>query len=124
MNVILLRNNHQHVSAHSCGHLQGGEKKNTITVIMSGWISTNYYCNRILVLTTLQMGTTVAEICGWLPCNKIAFIHSSSFVELIKIFCVPLRPDIPHVAVCFYPQCPAQNTDGIFNTYLCLFLSN
>jgi len=124
VNVILLHTNHQHVSAHSCGHLQGGEKKSTITIIMSGWISTNYYCNRILVLTTLQMGIKVAETCWWLLCNKITFIHSNAFVVLIQILYIPLRPDLQHVAVCFYPLCPAQNTDGLFNTYLCLFLSN
>ena len=70
-NVILLHSNHQHVSAHSYGHLQGGERKSTITIIMSGWLSTNCYCNRILVLTTPQKGTRVAETCWWFFLRKV-----------------------------------------------------
>ena len=34
MNVILLHNNHQHRLSHSCGHLQGGENKNTHKIII------------------------------------------------------------------------------------------
>jgi len=33
MNVIFLHSDHQHVSA-TCDHLQGGENKNTDTIIM------------------------------------------------------------------------------------------
>jgi hypothetical protein len=32
MNLILLYSDHRYVSAHSCGHLQGGKCKNTNTV--------------------------------------------------------------------------------------------
>ena len=32
MNLILLYSDHRYVSAHSCGHLQGGKCKNTKTV--------------------------------------------------------------------------------------------
>jgi len=35
MNVVLLHNNHGHVSAtHTAGHLQSGENKNTITIMI------------------------------------------------------------------------------------------
>jgi len=66
----------------------------------------------------------VAEKCWWLVCNNITFIHLSVFVVIIEIVYIPKRPDLQHVAVCFYPQCPAQKNNRLFNTHLCLFLSN
>jgi hypothetical protein len=120
-NVILLHSNHQYFSTHSCGHLQCSEKMSTVTIIMFGLISTNYYCNRILVLTNLKMATWVAETCRRLLCNIMTFIQSSVFVFLIEIWLVP---GVQHVALPVYRQHPAQNTDGLFNTHLRLFLSN
>jgi hypothetical protein len=34
MNIILLHSNHRHHVSHSCGYLQGGENKNTHTIII------------------------------------------------------------------------------------------
>jgi len=34
MNVIFLHSNHRHRFGHSCGHLQGGENKNTHKIII------------------------------------------------------------------------------------------
>jgi hypothetical protein len=48
------------------------------------FISTVYICNYIVVLTTLNMSTCVAETFMWLLCNNITFVHPSAFVSLFK----------------------------------------
>ena len=105
MNVVCLQNNHQHGSAHPFGHLQGREKKRTITIIIFGFISTNYYCNRILVLTTLQMAKLVTETCWWLVCNNITFISAQTnntlhYVSILNVLHKTLTDFSTHICAC------------------------
>jgi hypothetical protein len=94
MYVMLLHSGHRHVIGHSCGHLHGGENKNTNIVmcrnrftvlkmkhffkLWSNFDTYNYIC--ILVHTTLKMVAWMKETCRWPLCSTITYINLSACV--------------------------------------------